>query len=266
MDENFDPLARVVVDVFNLDLALVVSLHDAFDEAYRRGAVRDFADRERLVVDLFNLRADLDLAPALTVVVVGHVDNTTREKVRVERELLAAEAGDACFAEFTEVVGEDGSRKTDGDTIDALSQKQRELDRERDRFFATAVITRDPFRRFGVEHDIDSERREAAFDITGSCSAVARVGVAPVTLGVDEQILLTEAHKCIADGGVTMRVVGHCSTDNRRHLLVASVVVFEHGMQNTALNRLQAIFKIRDRTVQNHIAGVIEEPAVIKSF
>ena len=264
--ENFDALARVVVHVLDLDFSLVVCFDNAFNQAHGRCAVRDFADGERLVIDLFNLRADLDLAPALTVVVVRHVDDAAREKVRVKRKLLAAQAGDASFAELAEVVGEDGSRETDGDTIDALCQKQRELDRERDRFFTTAIVTRDPFRRFGVEHDIDSERREAAFDITGCCSAVARVGVTPVTLGVDKQILLTETHKRIANGRVTMRVVSHRSTDNRRHLLVASVVVFEHGMQNTALDRLQAIFKIRDRTVQNHIAGVIEEPAVIKSF
>ena len=266
VDENFDSLARVVVDMLDLDLALVVCLHDAFDEAHRRGAVRDFADRERLVIDLFNLCADLDLAPALTVVVVGHVDNAAREKVRVERELLAAEAGDACFAEFTEVVGEDGSRKTDCDTVDALCQKQRELDGERDRFFATAIVARDPFRRFGVEHDIDCERREAAFDITGRSCTVAGKGVAPVTLRVDQQILLTNAHKRIANGSVAMRVVSHRSTDNRCHLLVTAIVVFEHGMQNTALDRLESIFKIRDCTVQNHIAGVIEEPAIIKTF
>ena len=264
--ENFDALARVVIDMLNLDFALVVCLHDAFDKANRRGAVRDFTNRERLIIDLFNLGADFDLAPTLTVVVVRDVDNAAREKVRVERELLAAQAGDACLAKFAEVVGEDGSRKTDCNTIDALCQKQRELDRERDRFFATTIVTRDPFRRFGVEHDIDSERREAAFDITRRSSSVASKRVAPVTLCVNQQILLTKAHKRIANGRVTMRVVSHRSTDNRCHLLVTTIVILEHGMQNTALDRLQPIFIIRDRTVQNHIAGVIEEPAIIKTF
>ena len=113
--ENFDALACVVVHVLDLDFSLVVCLDNAFNQAHGRGAVRDFADGERLVVNLFNLRADLDLAPALTVVVVRHVDDAAREKVRVKRKLLAAQAGDASFAELAEVVGEDGSRETDCD-------------------------------------------------------------------------------------------------------------------------------------------------------
>ena len=105
--ENFNALARVVVHVLDFDFALVVCLDNAFNQAHGRGAVRNFADGERLVVNLFNLRADLDLAPALTVVVVRHVDNAAREKVRVKRKLLAAQTGDASLAEFAEVVGED---------------------------------------------------------------------------------------------------------------------------------------------------------------
>jgi len=98
------------------------------------------------------------------------------------------------------------------------------------------------------------------------CSAVAGIGVAPVTLGVDEQVLLAEANERIANGGVTVWVVGHGSTDDGGHLLVAAVVVFEKGMQNAALNRLESVFVVGDGTVQNHVASVVQEPPVVEFF
>ena len=147
-----------------------------------------------------------------------------------------------------------------------MCQEQRELDRERHRFLATAIVARNPFGGFGIEYDIDCERREAAFDITGGCSTVAGEGVTPVTLGVNQQILLAEAYEGIADGGVTVRVVGHGSTDDGGHLLVAAVVVFEKGVQNAALYRLKSVFVVRNGAVQNHVAGVVQEPPVIEFF
>ena len=264
--EDFDFFTRVVVDVLNLDFTLVVSLHDAFDQAYGGGAVRDFADSEGLVVDLFNLRAHADLAAALAVVVVAHIDDAAGKEIRVQRKLFALQNRDACFAEFAEVVGEDRGRKTHGNAVHTLCQEQRELDRERHRFLAAAVVARNPFGGFGVEHDIDRKRREATFDVTGGCGSVAGVGVTPVTLGVNQQILLAEAHEGVADGGVTVRVVGHGSTDDGGHLLVAAVVVFEKGMQNTALYRFESVFVVRNGAVQNHVAGVVQEPPVVEFF
>ena len=266
MHEDFDFLTRVVVHVFDLDFALVVCLHDAFDQAHGRGAVGDFADGECLVVDLFNLRAHADLAAALAVVVVAHIDDATGKEIWVQRKLFALQNRDACFAEFAEVVGEDRRGKTHGNAVHTLGQEQRELDRERHRFLAATVVARDPFGGFGVEYDVDCERREAAFNITRCCGAVTGEGVAPVTLGVNQQILLTEAHEGIANGGVAVRVVGHGSTDDGGHLLVAAVVVFEKGMQNAALHRLKSVLVVRNGAVQNHIAGVVQEPPVVEFF
>ena len=264
--EDFDFFTGVVVHVLDLDFTLVVSLHDAFDQAYGSGAVGNFADGECLVVDLFNLRAHADFSTALAVVVVAHIDDAAGKEIRIERKFFSLEDSDACFAEFAEVVGEDRGRKTHGNAVHTLCQEQRELDRECHRFLAATVVARDPFGRFRVEYDIDCERRESAFDVTWGCGAVAREGVTPVALGVNQQILLTEAHEGIANGGVSVRMVGHGSTDDGGHLLVAAVVVFEKGMQNAALHRLKSVLVVRNGAVQNHIARVVQEPPVVEFF
>ena len=52
---------------------------------------------------------------------------------------------------------------------------------------------------FRVEDDFVGELGEAGLDVTGGGRAVAGEGVAPVSLGVDEQVLLAEPDDGRAD-------------------------------------------------------------------
>ena len=63
-----------------------------------------------------------------------------------------------------------------------------------------------------------------------------------------------------------MRVVGHGAADDSGDLLVATVVVFEKGMQNAALDRLEAVFEVRHGAVEDDVARVVEEPAIVEPF
>lgn len=63
-----------------------------------------------------------------------------------------------------------------------------------------------------------------------------------------------------------MRVIGHGTANDGGHFLVASVVIFEKGMQNAALDRLEPVLVIRNGTVEDNIASVVEEPTVVESF
>ncbi len=81
VDGDLDVLGRVVLDVAHLDLALVVGLDDALDQAGGGGAVGDLGDDQRLVVLLADAGPRTHAAAALALVVVAHVGQTGRGEI-----------------------------------------------------------------------------------------------------------------------------------------------------------------------------------------
>ena len=266
MDDYLDVLRSIVVNALDLDFPLVVCRDNRFNEGAGRGSVGNFADNERLGILDFDFGANLYASAACPVVIVGNVDGSACEKVRVERELFPLEVGDARFAEFVEVVRKDVRRKPDGDAIDALGEEKRELGGKRERLLARSVVVRDPLGRLFVEENFLGELGKPAFDVTARCRAVAGERVSPVSLGIDEQVLLAEADKSRVDGRVSVRMVPHRCADDVRDLVQFSVVHFGKRMQNAPLHGLQAVFEIGNRPVENHVARIVQEPAVVKLF
>jgi hypothetical protein len=117
---------------------------------------------------------------------------------------LVAEGGDAGVAELDEIVREDAAGEADGDAFDALGEQQGELHRQGDGLFVAAVVRGGPVGDLGAEGDVEGELGEAGLDVTGGGGVVAGEDVAPVALGVDEELFLTELDHGVADGGVAM--------------------------------------------------------------
>ena len=266
VDLDFHVFGGVVHNLLDLDFALVVGGHDGVDKAIRGSAEGDFADDERLVVQLLDLCTDLEASAAFAVVVFANVDDAARVEVRVQRELAAAQVVDARLAQLLEVVGEDGGGKAHRDAVHALRQQDRELGGERHRFLGTAVVVRNPVGRFGIEHHVERKFAEFAFDVTRGSGLVARQRVTPVTLRFDKQVLLAHVHEGRVDGGVAMRMVVHGVAHDARHLVETAVVHLVHGMQNAALHRLEAVLEVGHGAVENRIARVVQEPAVVQLF
>ena len=56
-----------------------------------------------------------------------------------------------------------------------------------------------------------------------------------------------------------MRVILHRSTDNVRNLHKATIIHLEKRMHDTALYRLEAIYKIGDGSVSDYIGGILQK-------
>ena len=60
-----------------------------------------------------------------------------------------------------------------------------------------------------------------------------------------------------------MRMELHGVSYDVGHLVVTTVVHTFHGVQDTALHRLQTVLYMRHGTFQNYIGCVVEEPVLI---
>ena len=259
-DVDLHAAARHVVDLLDLDLALVVGLDDRVDEAFRGLAVRDFRDGQGPFVGLDDAGADLHFSAPQAFVVTGAVDQTAGGEVRIEFEIFLAEGGHARVEQFVEVVRQDLDGQADGDAVGALGQQQREFHRKDHGLLVGAVVGGDPFRNLLVESDFEGEFAQPGFDVAGGGGCVAGEDVAPVALGIHEVLLLAQAHQGVLDRGVAVRVVLHGITYNAGYFVVVAVLHFLHGVEDAALDGFEAVFDVRDGAVQDYVGGVIEEP------
>ena len=99
---------------------------------------------------------------------------------------------DGRIDDLVEVVGQDFTRQSHSDALGALCQQQRELGGQGKRLALASVVGEAPVGDLGVIDRVERELAEACLDVTGRCSTVAGEDVAPVTLGVDEQFLLSQ--------------------------------------------------------------------------
>ncbi len=259
VDDYLHLLRRFVFDALDLYLAFFVSGYDGIDKRRRGGAVGDFGEHQGTVVQLDYFGADFQFAAGLAVVIIGGVDHAARGEIRQQFELLFFQHRDAGLDDFHEVMGHDFGGQSHRDAFRALGQNQGKFHGEQNRFQVPAVVGALPGGGGGIEGDFQGKFAELRFDITRRGGAVARHGIAPVTLGFDEQILLTQIHQRVADGGVPMRMVFHGIADDIGHFVVAPVFHFAHGMQNAPLYGFESVGQMRHGPFGYHIGGVIQE-------
>ena len=263
LNDDFDLVGRIVVDLSDLDLALVVGLDDRILDRLGGRGIGYFGDGERAFVDLRNLGAHLHRPAPQAVVIAAHVGHAARREVGVKLEFAPFEVCDAGIDELHEVVGQDLRRQTHGDAVGALRQQQRKLDRQRDGFLLAAVVGQHPLGGFLVEDHFGGELRQARLNVTPRGGLVAREDIAPVTLAVDQQVFLPQLHQCVLDRRIAMRVVLHGLSHDVGHLVVASVVDDLHGVQDTPLHGFEAVLDMGYGAFEDHVRSVVQEPVLI---
>ena len=249
---------RIVVHLLHLNLALLVRLQYTVDEHIRGNRIGQLRDHDSLApLVIVHPRTDAQAPAQRRVIISRHVDKAARGKVGINLEPLLLQYLHARLQQLAEIVGQNDRSQRYRDTLRTLRQQQRKLDRQRHRLLLAAVIRRLPLRRLRIEHHLLRELREARLDIAARSRIVARQYIAPVTLAVDQQLLLPQVHQRILDRRVPMRVVLHRVTHNIGHLREAAVVRLLHRVQDTPLHRLQAVVDVGHRAVQDDIGGIV---------
>ena len=178
-------------------------------------------------------------------------------------ERLALEAGHLGFHDLDGVVGQDAGGHAHGDAFGAEDERHRDLGREDDGFTGAPVVGVHVLRDLRAEQHLPGEGREPAFDVTRGRCLTAGEHRAEVALLVDEQVLVGERDQGAEDGLVAVGMEPHGLADDVGHLVVLSVVDLEEGMQDAALDGLQAVVDLRNRPVLDYVGGVFEEVAVV---
>ena len=86
--------------------------------------------------------------------------------------------------------------KTHRDTLCALRKQKRELDWEFHRLLVTTVVRSHPVCSLRIEYNLFRKFAQTGLDITGSRIRVSCEDVTPVTLAVNQIVLLTELYQC----------------------------------------------------------------------
>ena len=249
--------------VARLDLAFLNSFGDALNQGVDGLREGNLANDKRLLVLFLNLRTHLQHTAALSVVIFRHVDAAARQEVGVQLERLSVQVFDGGVAQLIEVVRQNLRRQSYGNALGTLRQQQRKLRRQRDRLFVAAVVRQLPLGGLWVEHHVERKLRQAGFNISGCRRAVARQDVAPVALRVNQQVLLSQLHQCVADARVAVRVKLHGMSHDVRHLVIAAVVHALHRVQDAALHRLQTVLNVRHGPFEDDVRGIVQEPVLI---
>ena len=144
-----------------------------------------------------------------------------------------------------------------------MHQQQRELYRQCDWLLVAAVVRQFPLRCLGVEYHIVCKVRQTRLNVTRCSSRIACEYVTPVSLAVNEIVLLSHLHQRTGNGCVAVRVILHGVSHHVRHLVVASVVKLAHSVQNASLHGLQTVVQVRHGTLQDNVRCVVQEPVAV---
>ena len=252
-----------VLHMTSLDLALLDSFKNTVNYRFCGLGERYLADDERLGIELFYLGTHLQYTTTLSIVILADIDTATCGEVGVEVELLAMQITDGGITNLAEVMRQNLGRQTYGNTLGTLCQQQWEFHRQGDRLFVATIVGHLPVGGLGVENSIEGKLAQSCLNISGSSSSVARQDVTPVTLCVDEQVLLSHLHQCVTNTGVAVGVELHGVSYNVCYLIISAVVHALHGVQNAALYGFQTVLDMWHGTLQNNIGGVVQEPVLI---
>ena len=150
--------------------------------------------------------------------------------------------------------------QSDRYTLGSLSQKQRELHGQVDRFLVLSIVGIHPFGDFRIEHHLFREFRQTPLDVPAGSIRVPGEDVPPVSLTVHQQILLPYLDQRPEYGRITVRMQLHRLSDYRGHLRISPVIDLEHRMEHTSLDRFQPVIDMRHGPLENDVRGIVQKP------
>lgn len=262
-DDDLGVFSRIVFDFLDLYLAFGVGGDDRVDERAGGRAKGNLGDRQLVLASDLKLRADEDLAATQPVVVVREVGVPSRIKIWVQLERLLLEVGDGSVDDLDEIVRQHLAGEPNRDPFAAFGENEREFGRQVLWLLVAPVVGSLPHGGLGIEDDFSGKGRQPRFDVTSGSGSVAGKRVAPVALGIDEQVALAHADHGGVDAGIAVRVVAHGVADHVGDLVVAPVVQLLERVQDATLHRLEAVVERRDRAVENDVGGVFKKPALV---
>ena len=180
-------------------------------------------------------------------------------EVGQELELLAAQAGDLRLEHLHGIVREDLRAHAYRDSLRAHHEDDGDLGRERDGLFMAAVVGLDELGGLGIVEDVLGKVGSATLYIARGGGFVARVEVAEVPLLVYEEFLVREDDEGGVDGLVPVGMVLHAVAHHVRDLVELAVVHLEEGVEDAALNRLEAVLYVGYRAVHDDVGRVVEK-------
>ena len=284
LDDDADAVAiALVAELGNaVDQLLVHHLGDALDQTGLVLLERHLGDDDRLAIlaDLLDgdAAAHLDRATTCAIglqdAVAAHDDAAGRE-VRprhVHHQLFdchvrVVDQRHGGVDHLAEVMRRDVGRHADGDAAGAVDQEVRELGRKDGRLAVLLVIVR--LEVDGVAVDVAEQRLgrpgQPRLGVTHGGGRIAVHGT-EIALPLDQRQAHREAlrhpHHGVVDRGVSVRVVlAHHVADDARTLagdLRPVVAAFHHGVEDAAMDRLQAVAHVRQRPRHDHAHGVVE--------
>ena len=164
---------------------------------------------------------------------------------------------------LVEVVRQDLARQTHRDTLGALGEQQRELGGQCERLALAAVIGQAPVGHLGIIDRIQGEFAQAGLDVTAGSRTVAGEDVTPVTLGVDEQLLLSQLDQRAVDRRIAVGVILHRQTHDVGHLVEVAVVGLLHGVHDASLHGLEAVLDVGNGALEYYVGGIVEKPVLV---
>ena len=215
------------------------------------------------MVAFLDFRPNFQRAATLSVVVARNIDASARREVGEKLKILTAQVTHGSVAQFVEIVRQNLRGKSHGDALGTLRQEQRKLHGQRDRLLVATVVTQLPLGCFRVEHHVERELRQPRLDVSASRRSVARQDVSPVSLRVDEQVLLPQLHERVLDGSVAVGMELHRVAHDVRHLVISAVVHPLHRVHNSSLHGLETVLDVGNGAVENRIRRIVEEPRLI---
>ena len=255
-------IGGVVVDRAQLYLALFAGLGYRLYERVGGEAERNLGNGKCLGVDFLDFGPHFHASAAAPVIVTAHVYQTAGGKVGIERKCLSPQTCHGGIKKLVEVMGQYQRRETCGDTACSLREQQGEFHRECHRFLLAAVVGGSPLGHLGVEQSVERERRKTCLDISAGGRGGSGEDVAPVTLGLHQEFLLSQLHERAVNRSVAVGVILHGVAHNVGNLVEASVVERLHRVEYATLHRLQTVLYVGDGAVKYGVGGIVEIPAL----
>ncbi len=265
-----------------LDDLLIDHLGNPLNQAGLVHLIRDFGDDDRFTV----LTEGLDMGAAAhhdraIALAIGTIDTGLAENLTAGREVRTGhmlhqrfdtdigifDIGDTGVDHLAEIMRRNISRHTNRDTTGTIDQHIRIACGQNHRFFGLFVIV--GLEIDGVLVDIGQQafRRlgQTGLGVTHGRSRIA-IHRAEIALTVNQWKahgeILRHPHHGVVNRAVTMGVIlTHDVTDDTGRFaerLGAVISAHFHGVEDTAVHRLQAVAHIRQRTADDYAHRIIE--------
>ena len=153
VDEDIHLVGGDVVYLLELDLALVLGIHNGLDKDAGGLSVRNFGYGDGTLVYLLDFRPDLYASASLALIVFRAVGIASRREVRIDFVRFFPKYLYGSVDEFVEVMRKNLRGHTHTDTFRTLCKQERESYRKFRRFLVPSVVAVHPVRDAGVEDD-----------------------------------------------------------------------------------------------------------------